>query len=154
MMIDVENFWKYFCKNNNINPETLYQVWFFGNSSEMARELAGLVILGKKIATASLAAVNALKPENAPIADGYSIVTDFEGNPLCVIQTTEVRHLPFDEVDAQFAYDEGEGDQTLRYWRDVHWRYFTNEAAELNIECNENSLVCCERFKLFFPESK
>ncbi len=151
-MNNVENFWKDFCKINTVNLETPYQVWFFGNSSEMAQELAKLVISGKKIATASLVAVNESNPEIAPIADGYSIVTDFEVNPMCVIQTTEIRHLPFTEIDAKFAFDEGEGDQTLDYWREVHWRYFTKEAAGLNIEFNEYSLICCERFKLMFPK--
>ncbi len=149
----VENFWKEFCEANpRINPETPYQVWFFGNSPEMARKLAELVISGKKTATASLVAVNEMTPEIAPINDGYSVFTDFEGNPRGVIQTTEIRQLPFTEVDAQFAFDEGEGDQSLEYWRDVHWRYFTKEAAELNLEFNEKSLVCCERFELLFPK--
>ena len=148
----IKTFWQNFCETDKINPETPFQVWFFGNSSEMAKELAELVISGKKIATASLFAVNEMKPEIAPIADGYSVITDFEGNPLCVIQTTEIRHLPFTEVDAKFAFDEGEGDQTLENWRNGHWRYFTKEAAELNIEFNEKSLVCCERFRLLFPK--
>lgn len=148
----IKQFWREFCETNNVNPETLYQVWYFGNSSEMAKELAGLVISGKKIATASLVAVNEIKPETAPINDGYSVVTDFESNPLCVIQTIEIRHLPFEEVEAEFAYDEGEGDQSLEYWRDGHWRYFTKEAAELGIEFNEKSLICCERFRFLFPK--
>jgi uncharacterized protein YhfF len=149
----VENFWKEFCKvNSEIKPETPFQVWYFGNTSEMARELAGLVLQGKKCATASLVEFNKSHPELAPVEDGYSVVTDFEGNPLCVIQTAEIRHLPFDEVDAQFAFDEGEGDQTLDNWRNEHWRYFTKEAAENGLEFNEKSLVCCERFKLLFPK--
>jgi len=149
----VENFWEEFCQNNDeIDHATPYQVWFFGNSSEMARELAELVLSGKKKATASLVAVNEITPEIAPVDAGYSVVTDFEGNPQCVIQTTEIRQLPFGEVDAQFAFDEGEGDRTLEYWRDVHWRYFTKEAAELDLEFNEKSLICCERFRLLFPK--
>ena len=83
--------------------------------------------------------------------DGHSVVTDFDGNPICVIQTTEIRHLPFDEVDPQFAFDEGEGDRTLEYWRERHLRYFTREAAELGVEFNEKSIICCERFRLLFP---
>ena len=149
----VENFWKEFCEmNSGLNIETPFQIWFFGSSSEMARELAELVIAGEKTATASLVAVNEITPEIAPIDEGYSVVTDFEGNPQCVIQTTEIRLMPFIEVDAQFAFDEGEGDQTLEFWRDVHWRYFTKEAAQLNLEFNEKSLVCCERFQLLFPK--
>ncbi len=149
-----ENFWLKFCaENSDIKSDESYQVWFFGNNSKMAKELAALVLSGKKTATASLVEVNKLKPETTPVPNGYSVVTDYEGNPQGVIQTTEIRALPFDEVDAQFAFDEGEGNQTLADWRDGHWRYFTKEAADMGIEFNEKSLVCCERFKLLFSQS-
>jgi len=148
----IGEFWAEFCAGvSGIDADEPYQIWYFGNTPEMAKELAELVIAGKKFATASLAAVNEVKPGEAPMPDGYSVVTDFHGSPLCVIQTMEIRHLPFGEVDAQFASDEGEGDQTLEYWRDVHRRYFTGEAAELGLDFDESSLVCCERFKLLFP---
>ncbi len=150
-----ENFWQEFCaENSHVNADESYQVWFFGNTSKMAKELVELVLRSKKKATASLAEVNKLKPETAPIDDGYSVITDYEGNPQCVIQTTEIRILPFMEVDAQFAFDEGEGDQTLEDWREGHWKYFTKEAEELNFEFNEKSLVACERFKLLYPKAK
>ena len=149
----VKMFWAKFCQENpNVPIETPYQVWFFGNSSEMAQELTKLVISGKKIATASLLAVNQLKPEIAPIDDGYSVVTDFEGNPKCIIQTTEIRYLSFAEVDAEFAFDEGEGDKSLRFWCRVHHDFFTKDAAENSVEFNEKSIVACERFKLLFPK--
>ncbi len=144
-------FWAEFCAATGVSPDEPYQVWYFGNSPEMAFELATLVISGKKFATASLAAVNEIKPQEAPIMGGYSVVTNFDGEPLCVIQTTEIRHLPFDKVDAQFAADEGEGDQSLEYWREVHSQYFSREAAELGIEFNNVSIVCCERFMLLYP---
>lgn len=145
-------YWEAFLETNpEIPKETPYQVWYFGDTPGMAKELAELVIAGKKFATASLAAVNKLKREEAPILDGYSVVTDFNGTPMCVIKTTEIRHLLFEEVDAQFASDEGEGDQGLEYWRDVHRRYFTREASGLGIDFDEQSLVCCERFKLLYP---
>lgn len=148
----VTGFWKEFCTAAGTDPSTPYQVWYFGNTPEMARELAGLVISGRKTATASLAAVNEIKPDESPVPDGLSVVTDMNGEPMAVIQTTEIRHIPFDDVDARFAYDEGEGDRSLEYWRDVHWQYFTREALELGIDFTESSIVCCERFKLLFPE--
>lgn len=149
----VQKFWEEFCERNaDINSDTSFQVWHFGDTPEMARELAELVISDQKIATASLVKVNELKPELAPIPDGLSVVTNFEGNPLCVIQTTEIHHLPFNKVDAQFAFNEGEGDRSLDYWRKVHRDYFTKEARELDIEFNEESLICCERFKLLFSK--
>ena len=148
-----EKYWREFCAENpDVSFDEPYQVWFFGNTSEMAWELVELVLQGKKTATASLVEENKLNPESAPVPDGYSVVTDFEGNPQCVVQTTEIRHLPFAEVDAQFAFDEGEGDQTLADWRDGHWRYFSKEAKELELEFDEKSLVTCERFRLLFPK--
>lgn len=152
MNAKVKEFWQRFLERTPAVPRDLpFQVWYFGNTREMALELADLVIAGRKRATASLAAVNQLKPEEAPIPDGYSVVTDLDGEPKCVMRTTEIRHLPFDEVDAEFAYDEGEGDRSLEYWRDVHRDYFTREASNLGLEFNERSAVCCERFELLYP---
>jgi uncharacterized protein YhfF len=148
----VEQFWQKFCdQNKDVNPNESFQTWFFSNNQQSAKELSELVLAGKKHATASLVAVNEMKPEIAPINNGYSVVTDFNGEPQCIVQTTEIRYLPFDEVDAEFAFDEGEGDQTLEDWREAHWQYFSKEAAELGVEFNEKSLIACERFTLLFP---
>ena len=148
----VKEFWRNFCALSGTSPETPYQVWHFGNTAEMATELVELVLAGKKQATASLVQFNELHPDVTPIEDGYSVVTDFEGAPRGVIRTTEIRQIPFIEVDAAFAFDEGEGDRSLEYWRDVHHRFFTREAAENGLEFHEKSLICCERFELLFPE--
>ena len=148
----VRRFWEEFrSREPSVEPSTPFQVWHFGNTREMASELADLVIAGTKTATASSLDMNKLQPENAPIPDGYSVVTDFDGDPLCVIRTKEIRHIPFDEVDAQFAADEGEGDLSIAYWRRVHWDYFVKEATEHGFEFNERSMICCERFELLFP---
>lgn len=146
-------FWNAFCQQNSkIDPDALFQVWFFGNTREMARDLGELVVSGIKTATASSVAMEAIEPENIATIDGYSIVTDFDGVPLCVIQTTEIRTLAFNEVDPEFAFDEGEGDRTLKYWRAVHWKYFTREAADNGILFDDLSLIRCERFRLMFPK--
>ena len=145
-------FWARFCAfDASVHAQTPYQVWYFGNTAEMALELAGLVLAGTKTATASSAMMNELEPENAPQLDGYSVVTDFVGEPLCVVKTVEVRHVPFDLVDAEFAADEGEGDLSLDHWRRVHWDYFTREGKKNGFEFDTNSIVCCERFRLLFP---
>jgi uncharacterized protein YhfF len=152
-MSTTEQFWAEFLEaNSDVPRDTSYQTWYFGNSAEMARELADLVLSGTKTATASLRETNKLQPENAPVESGYSIVTNFEGEPVCVIQTAEIRHIPFKDVDAAFAYDEGEDDRTLESWRKVHLDYFTKEAALLGFAFDENSVVCCERFNRRFPK--
>jgi hypothetical protein len=67
----VEEFWAEFLRvEPAVQPETPYQVWYFGNTSEMARELAELVLHGKKTATASLLETNKRQPQNAPMEKG------------------------------------------------------------------------------------
>jgi uncharacterized protein YhfF len=147
----IQAFWQKFCEATGTNPETPFQVWHFGLGHEDARELSDLVLQGKKTATASLVWEYEDKPEDAPVLDGYSVVTDFEGNPRCVVQTTEIRVVPYNKVDAEFAFDEGEGDQSLDYWREVHWDYFSRRCAALGREPNVEMSVNCERFKLLYP---
>ena len=150
----VQKFWEEFCRHDpGINPETAFQTWYFGLGREDALELCDLVLEGKKTATASLVWEYEGKSEDAPILRGYSVVTDFDGNPKCVLQTTELRVLPFDEVDAEFAFEEGEGDQSLDHWLKVHWDYFSRRCAEIGKEANSEMLVNCERFVLLYPKN-
>jgi uncharacterized protein YhfF len=147
----VEKFWQSFCAENpEINSDEPYEVWFFANDRETAKKLARLVLSGKKQATASLMEHESDAGDGG-IVGGYSVVTDFDGNPQCIIVTTEVRLLPFNEVDREFAFDEGEGDRTLEYWRDAHRKFFTECCRELTFEFDESMLVYCKRFRLLFP---
>jgi uncharacterized protein YhfF len=150
--VSIQKFWREFCAENpEINTDEPYEVWFFHHKREPSKELAELVVSGKKQATASLME-NESDVGEGGIVGGYSVVTDFDGNPQCVIITTEVRKLPFTEVDEQFAFDEGEGDQTLEYWRTAHRKFFIECCVELNIEFDESMLICCKRFKKLFPK--
>jgi uncharacterized protein YhfF len=148
----IQNFWRQFCaKHSDINPDESCEVWHFANNTETADALAHLVIAGVKKATASLMEHDSDNGDGG-IVGGYSVVTDFNGRPRCVIQTTEVRHLPFRDVDERFAFDEGEGDRTLDYWRRAHRRFFAECCVELGLEFNESMLICCKRFRKLFPE--
>ncbi len=76
----VEIFWREFCaQNSDVNVDEPYQVWYFGDDSEMAKELLELVLQGVKTATASLFWEYEDKSEDAPVVGGYSVVTDYEG---------------------------------------------------------------------------
>lgn len=152
---EVTDFWQNFCRlNPEVSPDAPFQVWHFGNTPEMADELCNLVLEGKKTATGSLSSDYEKNPEDAPVLHGYSVVTDFDGKPKCVVQTTEVRVVPFNEVDAEFAFDEGEGDQSLDYWREVHWDYFSKSSVETGVELSLEMPVICERFRLLYPKVK
>ena len=88
-----------------------------------------------------------------PQPGDLSIVTDWSGRPLCVIETQSVEIMPFREVTAEFAAIEGEGDGSLTYWQEGHRRYFKRECARVGREFDEDMLVACECFKVVYrPE--
>lgn len=149
---EVAKYWEEFCRIRGVDPSSPYQVWFFGLDADQARELAALVLEGKKTATASQPWEYDDNPDDYPTVGTHSVVTDYDGNPLCVVRTTEVRVVPFNEVDAEFAFDEGEGDQSLDYWRSAHWDYFMERCARAGREATETMPVICERFELLYPK--
>lgn len=152
----VEEFWKRFStarmEADEKPPGDEYEAWYFCNNEKDANELGDLVLKGIKTATASLHWVYEAENEKVPEPGDFSVITDWDGNPLCVIETTEVRILPFNEVDPAFAHDEGEGDRSLGFWREVHWRFFSMEAADIGREPEETMPVVCERFRVIYKE--
>ncbi|EVU17746.1 ASCH domain protein, partial [Vibrio parahaemolyticus V-223/04] len=47
--------------------------------------------------------------EPMPEVGHLQVVTNWDGEPVCVIQMTDVSTCRYDEVTAEFAYAEGEG---------------------------------------------
>jgi uncharacterized protein YhfF len=110
----------------------------FGDSPELADELAELVLAGKKRATCSAA------------SDGPSteigkrmVMLDGAGRPRAIVETVELAQRRFDEVDEAFAFDEGEDDRTLASWRKAHRNYFGRQGTYA-----PDMLLYCERFRL------
>jgi uncharacterized protein YhfF/GNAT superfamily N-acetyltransferase len=147
----VETFWQAFCRASGVPPQTPYQAWYFGDSPALAHELAELVVHGPKRATAGAAWLYEAYPDAAPVPDGYSVVTEHDETPRAVIRTTWLEKRQLDQVDAQFAWDEGEGDRTLPDWLAGHTRYFTRECARECRPFSPSMPVMLERFELLYP---
>ncbi len=148
--VAVLEFWQKFCDQDSVDPSTPFRSWYFGDSRELADELCELVLAGKKRATACLAD-DADDPDR-PVEGQYCVVTDFDRQPKCVIRLTEVRTMPFNEVDADFAFDEGEGDQSLDFWRQAHWAFFSRYCATIGKTPDLHMPVTCQRFELLYPK--
>lgn len=129
----------------------LPRAWYFCDNASDAAELGDLVRRGIKTATASLGWVYEAQDEALPQVGELNIITNWEGDPLCIIETTGIAVRPFNEVEAAFAYDEGEGDRSLAYWREVHWRFFSRECAQIGRTPDLTMPVVCERFRLVYP---
>ncbi|MBL8967796.1 MAG: amino acid racemase [Spirochaetaceae bacterium] len=127
-----------------------YRAWHFCADEKNADELGRLVLAGKKRATASsLRAVEA-EGEALPSPGDYSVITDWKGRGLCVIETTKVEVKSFGRVDAEFAAREGEGDGSLAFWRSAHREAFGAEHAALGLPFGEATPVVLEDFEVVF----
>jgi len=124
-----------------------YEAWSFGNGPEMADELGALVVSGRKTATCS--ALWEIEAEGESIArpGEKSVILDGTGDPLCIIETTEVEIRRYDEIDERFAAEEGEGDLSLEYWREAHWEFFSRTLPGIGRKPSFDMPLVCERFR-------
>jgi uncharacterized protein YhfF len=146
----VEEWWEAFRQARGVDADR-YDTFAFGDSAEMADELAGLVVHGPKRATAGLLLDYERDGEPVPKEGDYSVVIDGRGLPVATIRTTQVEVKPLREVDAAFAWDEGEGDRSLAWWLDAHRRFFARRCARLGVTFSDDVLTVFERFELVWP---
>ncbi len=145
-------FWQGFLASHSLDPATpLFEAFGFGDNPQLADELGTLVIQGRKVATASLLWEYEAEGNPLPQPGDLSIVTNGDGQPLCVIQTIRVEVLPFEDVPEEFAAAEGEGDLSLAYWREAHWRFFGRSCQRIGRALDVRMPVVCERFRVIHP---
>ena len=149
----IRPFWKKFEETISDDASSrFYEAFHFDDNELDANELGDLTLQGAKRATASLLWFYEANRKPIPKVGDLSVVTTWQKEPLCVIETTQVDIVPFENVDEAFAVAEGEGDGSLRYWREAHWLYFSRECERLGKEPNLCMPVVCERFGLIFPQ--
>ena len=145
-------FWREFERSlGSMASERFYEASYFADSEASANHLAGLVLAGTKRATASLAWGLEFDGKQAPWPGALSVVTRWDGTPVCVIETLLVETVPFEDVGEAFAAIEGEGDKSLRYWREAHWAYYGRECARIGKVPTRRMPVLCEQFRLVHP---
>ncbi|MGJ7498741.1 ASCH domain-containing protein [Variovorax sp. ZT5P49] len=126
------------------------EAFHFDDNEAGATELAKLVLDGRKRGTASLEWSFESTDRSQPKPGDLSVVTDWHGKPLCVIETLSVVVMPFDEVGEDFAAVEAEGDGSLRYWREGHWQYFSGECERIGRKPDMRMPVLCETFEVVY----
>ncbi len=122
----------------------------FDDNEASANELAALVLAGRKRATAGLGWSLDDGGKRPPQPGDLSVVTNWRGDPLCIIETRSVETVPYRDVSEEFAATEGEGDGSLRHWRAVHWAYFERECARIGRQPSPDMPVVCERFEVVY----
>ena len=129
------------------------QVSEFGFPGPLRDRLVAAILTGEKTSTTGLHEEVVRTGEALTSVGERSYVIDSAGEPVAVIETTEVVVRRMGDVDLAFATEEGEGFETLEAWRDAHVRFFESPelAAILGdppVVVDDDTLVVCERFRL------
>ncbi len=147
----LRSFWAAFAATQASDPTPRFlEAFYFDENEPSANELAALALAGRKQATAGL--LWSHDKENRPLArhGDLSIVTNYSGEPVCVIETQKVEIVPFEEVTAEFAATEGEGDGSLQYCGQAHEAFFSRECKRIGRTPEARMPVVCEQFKNIF----
>lgn len=154
-MTRIDSFWQTYLlslserKRPHAHP---IDVWTFGDTPDVADICARLVKAGIKTATSQLVWEAESDGDRLPVPGDRAVVADSHGGPHCVIEVTECVVRSFGEVDAQFAFDYGEGDRTLEGWRKDAWAYFAPICERLGREADETMPLVCQRFRSIYPK--
>lgn len=143
-------FWERFKAETGETGEP-FEIDWFGDDPQMADELLALVLIRQKQATCCLARQYGDRP---PRTGDLSIIQDGRRTPACVIRTTSVEIKPITEADAQFAWDEGEGDRSFDWWLTEHEKYWRREAAREGFEYAREMEAVFERFVLVWAPAE
>ena len=122
--------------------------WAFGVDADF---LADLVLSGEKTATASAYDLYALEAESLPQEGTFDVILDSQNQAVCIVEITKVSVQPFNQVSAQHAFKEGEGDKSLAYWRQVHEDCFAEWLREAGLTFTPESKVVLEEFRKVYP---
>lgn len=149
----IEAYWKQFLAS--LRPDSLYHAkpyiaegW--GDSPEMADDLGALIAQGVKTATCSALWEWEAEGNSLPEEGYITIVLDGHGEPLGIVESIEISIRKYNEVDADFAREEGEGDLSLPYWREAHKNFFSRALPKIGKEFSEDIPLVCERFRLIY----
>ncbi len=90
---EIKAFWQSYLTSvpeGKISSSTSYEVWSFCDNEVDANELGDLVKSGIKTATCGLVWAYEAENEKLPSVGDLSIITNWEGEPLCIIESIEV----------------------------------------------------------------
>ena len=104
------------------------------------------MLSGAKTSTSSLLAEFSAEDDPLPVAGQRYVLVDSDTRAVGVVEVTEVRTLPLNELDLEFAREEGEGYESVAAWRRAHERFWKTNAP--GITRDDSTVVVAERFRL------
>jgi len=147
---EIREYWQRFLAATNQDQDLAYlDCFYFGRTEEGSNGLLALVLNGSKKASTSCLPYYEIHNEKIPEAGDLSIVTDGQGTPRCVIETTHVTIMPFKDVTFDICKREGE-DDNLQAWQDTHFAIYEAEGKAEGYHFTWDTPIVFEDFKVVY----
>ena len=115
-------------------------------------ELISLVLAGKKTAIFTSYAAYAADNEPLPATGELYVVLDRSERPRCIIETTGVTLVPFNEVTWEMARQEGE-DESLDAWHEKYKGYLEDEGSIVGFDFTPDIKLVFQTFRVIYTGS-
>ncbi|KRM53934.1 ASCH domain-containing protein [Lentilactobacillus kefiri DSM 20587 = JCM 5818] len=146
LKMDATEYWEDFMSRSKVHPSN-YETWSFADRPNSMDMLADMIIQKRKTAyTFWLDFYDA--DQVVPKVGDYRMVLRKNGDPVCIIQLKVVEIVPFKWVSQEHAYLEGEGNRSLKYWRQLHKQLFRKQAKRQGKSFSLESPCICEDFEV------
>ncbi|MEO8937471.1 MAG: ASCH domain-containing protein [Burkholderiaceae bacterium] len=129
-------------------PPGTVRVDGYGDSPELSASLIALIRQGRKRAGTSLLWSIEAAGETLPEVGQIEIVVDHGNEPALITRITRVHVVPYQDVTAEYAMIEGEGNGSLASWREAHWAFFSRECRRIGREPSESMRVVLSVFEV------
>ncbi len=104
------DFWETFLEETGTPENTVMQnCTYFGNSEEESVEILEQLLRGEKTAVGHCVAAYLATNQRMPKVGDYGMVTDYYGNPCCILHTLEVTIEPLPDIPAELRQAECPG---------------------------------------------
>jgi uncharacterized protein YhfF len=148
---EIERFWLDY--QRACNPQVAgFSATAFGSTRTLADEHAALIREGTKRAHATLERDFEAEGDELPRAGEHVVVLDGRGTPQAIVRLSHVERRYFNEIDAEFAFECGEGDRTLAWWLTAYRQEFAERAEAQGFQVGERAVLILEYFELVWPQ--
>jgi uncharacterized protein YhfF len=152
MTTEIEAYWSKYLLTlpEEERHQPYYEAESWGNSAELADRIAALVLSGVKTTTSRLEWEREKSNDPTEKIGDRSIVLNARQEPICIIEVTDIFIRPFDQVNAAFVYQYGEGSRDMDFWNKDMWEYYVAECTELGLSASPDMPMICQVFKVIF----
>ncbi len=144
-------FWKQYLKDTNQKEdEAVYSgELVFEDDGMTGQTQLSMVLSGAKTAMFTPLDTIEINMEKMPSVGEVYVVLDSNDEPRCVIELTDVRIIPLNEISWELAQKDGE-DENMDDWKAKMEEFLEEEADLCGFEPLPDSKIVCEIFKLVY----